>query len=157
MAGDFFSEVPQGGDVYVVSNILHDWDDAQSARILSTCRRAMEPGARLLIVEVVLPEQKPHFDLVILDLEMMVLTGGRERTEAEFAALLSQTGFRPVRTLPTTSPLCEHRGGGRGLGRRRDRRRVELAQRRLERAAAAVVKPVDRALGLAERLGDLAR
>ena len=103
VAGDFFAEVPPGGDVYIVSNILHDWDDARSARILSACRRAMEPGAHLLVVEAVLPEQNPPFDMTLIDLEMMVLTGGRERTEAEFAALLEQTGFRHVRTLPTTT------------------------------------------------------
>jgi hypothetical protein len=104
VAGDFFAEVPPGGDVYVVANILHDWDDTQSARILSACRHAMEPGALLLIVEVVLPEDRPPFDMLILDLEMMVLTGGRERTEAEFGALLGRTGFRPGRTVPTGSP-----------------------------------------------------
>jgi hypothetical protein len=96
-AADFFLEVPPGGDVYVLSNVLHDWDDAEALSILRTVRKAMGPRARLLLVENVLdapgrttPQQQ---DVHLVDLHMLVMFGARERTKGEYDALLEAAGF----------------------------------------------------------------
>ena len=97
-AADFFVEVPSGGDAYVLSNILHDWPDEDCLRILETVRAAMAPGARLWVLERVLDPDPPRpasaqAELHLLDLNMLVLFGARERTRAEYAALLMRAGF----------------------------------------------------------------
>lgn len=93
-SGDFFESVPAGGDVYILSNILHDWDDAPARRILRVCRAAASPGARLLVVDAVLPAGGTGAVVPkLLDLHMLVLLGGRERTEDEWRALLAAGGF----------------------------------------------------------------
>ena len=90
--GDFFASVPAGGDVYVLKSVLHDWDDDRCVAILRTCRAAMDESARLVIVELTLPERMtPRPELLsaaLLDLIMLAYAGGRERTEAEFTQLL---------------------------------------------------------------------
>jgi predicted O-methyltransferase YrrM len=96
-SGSFLEAVPAGGEVYVLSNILHDWDDEHCRRILHNCRRAMEPGAILVIIDAIMPEQQVPFTLAALDLQMMVVLGGKQRTESEFRALLEPAGFRVVR------------------------------------------------------------
>ncbi len=101
--GDFFERVPDGGDAYLLSHIIHDWDEAQCLTILGHCRRAMKPRARLLIVETVLPPGDTPHQGKIQDMVMLVIPGGRERTEAEYAALLAQAGFRLNRVVPTES------------------------------------------------------
>jgi hypothetical protein len=103
--GDFFESVPEGGDVYMLKHIVHDWSDEHSTRILSNTARAMVPDARVLLIEVVVPTLNiPHFSKMI-DLEMLVMTnGGRERSEAEFAALLAKSGLTLTRVLPTFGP-----------------------------------------------------
>lgn len=94
VAGDFFVSVPEGGDVYLLSRVLHDWDDENAARILNTCRSSMKPGVRLLVVEAILPERANDAPAVIgMDLHMLILLGARERTEAELRTLLGATGF----------------------------------------------------------------
>ena len=97
VAADFFASVPRGGDAYAVSNVLHDWSDADCVRILRTVRAAMDPGARLWVVEMVLgsPVRTPdqNRDLHLLDLHMLVLFGGRERTSDEYGDLLAAAGF----------------------------------------------------------------
>jgi len=99
---DFFSAVPEGGDAYVLSNILHDWSDEDCRRILRVVHAAMRPGARLWVLERVLDPTPPRppaaqADLDLLDLNMLVMFGARERTEGEYAALLTRSGFdRPV-------------------------------------------------------------
>jgi hypothetical protein len=104
-AGDFFREVPAGADAYMMKYIIHDWDDERALAILKNCRRAMHDGARLLLVETVIAEgNAPHFGKLI-DLEMLLFTGGRERTQAEYGALLARAGFRLTRVIPTRSPL----------------------------------------------------
>lgn len=95
---DFFLSVPKGGDVYLLKNIIHDWDDAHATHILSACRRAMGPGARILLVERILParvtDNPAHLNAVMTDLQMMVQLGSRERTLAEYRGLLEGAGFR---------------------------------------------------------------
>jgi hypothetical protein len=104
VAGDFFEGVPEG-DAFVLSWILHDWDDERCRAILRNCRAAAREGARLVVVETILPPgDEPHFGKV-LDVAMLVLTGGRERTEAEYAELFAASGFALERVLPTPSPM----------------------------------------------------
>lgn len=104
-SGNFFEEVPEGGDVYILSHILHDWSRRQSLRILRNCRAAMKPDARLLIVEMVLPEDGSSHLGYELDIVMLALTGGRERTKPEYAGLLEEAGFRLERVVSTASPV----------------------------------------------------
>jgi hypothetical protein len=99
--GDFFTEVPAGADLYLLSWIVHDWRDAPAVRILSNCRRAMSDTARLLVIEAVLPEQPEPTDGVLYDLHMMAVAGGLERTEAEYDRLLTAAGLERTATLAT--------------------------------------------------------
>jgi O-methyltransferase domain/Dimerisation domain len=101
--GSFFERVPAGGDAYLLSHIIHDWSEAQCLTILKHCREAMGPDGRLLIVETVLPEGDVPHQGKIQDLVMMVVPGGQERTEAEYAALFSKAGFQLRRVVPTSS------------------------------------------------------
>jgi hypothetical protein len=99
---DFFSSIPEGGDVYMLSHVLHDWDDDACIRILSTCRAAMHPHARLLLIETVVAAGDQADRVKWLDLEMLVLTsGGRERTADEYAGLLRAAGLRVARIVHT--------------------------------------------------------
>lgn len=103
--GSFFETAPEGGDAYILSHIIHDWDEAKCLTILAALRKAMKPGARLLLVEMVLPTgNEPHFGKM-LDLVMLTIPGGQERTEAEYAALLAKGGFRLERVIPTASAV----------------------------------------------------
>jgi hypothetical protein len=105
LAADFFASVPPGADAYVLSRIIHDWDDADAGRILATCREAMRPESRLLIVEAILPERARDRPAAIrMDLHMLMLLGARERTQTEFRMLLERSGFRLERLVPTESP-----------------------------------------------------
>lgn len=102
--GDFFKAVPAGGDGYLMKSILHDWPDEQCATILSRCREAMNPDGRVLVVDTVLePGNEPQWGK-LMDINMLVLTGGRERTEREFAELFSQAGLRLLAVHPTRCP-----------------------------------------------------
>ncbi|WP_280236545.1 methyltransferase [Nocardia cyriacigeorgica] len=104
VAGSFFDTVPEGGDAYLLKHIIHDWPIEQATRILRTVRNAMSPRARLLLIELVLPDDaRPHPSKYI-DLEMLVNTGGRERTEAEYRALLAECGFTLTSVTTTLSP-----------------------------------------------------
>jgi hypothetical protein len=101
-AGDFFASVPLGADAYLLKHIIHDWDDDACLRILGHIRDAMAPGARLLILEPVIPPGNEPFPGKLLDLNMLVMTeGGRERTAEEFAQLLERAGMRLERIVPT--------------------------------------------------------
>jgi hypothetical protein len=106
VGGDFFVAVPDGGDVYLLRLVLHDWDDERCVAILRTCRRAMAPEARLLVVEPLLPPgDEPSYGKY-QDIQMLVmLPGGRERTEDEHRALLDAAGFRLTRVVPIASEL----------------------------------------------------
>ena len=105
VAGDFFQAVPPGADAYLLSHIVHNWDDARCGTILRNCRAAMAETGTLLIVEEVLParvEASASAQRALMaDLHMMVITGGRERTEAEYRALLARSGFRLGRMIAT--------------------------------------------------------
>jgi hypothetical protein len=96
VAGDFFERVPPG-DVFVLSTILHDWDDERAAAILHTIRTAAPAGARLLVIDSVVPHGNEPHGAKWLDLLMLALLGGRERDEAQWAVLLADAGFAPVR------------------------------------------------------------
>jgi SAM-dependent methyltransferase len=93
--GSFFERVPEG-DVYILSTILHDWDDESAAAILQTIRKAAPPGARLLVIETILPEGNEPNGAKWLDLLMLTLFGGRERNDEQWRALLAAGGFEPV-------------------------------------------------------------
>jgi O-methyltransferase domain/Dimerisation domain len=103
--GDFFTGVPAGGDVYLLKWILHDWDDAAAARILRECRRAMTARSRLLVVEHLARDGDGNADAALMDLNMMVLTGGRVRSQAELAELFREAGLRLTNVLATATPL----------------------------------------------------
>ncbi len=104
VAGDMFEGVPTGGDLYVLSYIIHDWDDERSVAILKNCRRAMGAVGTLLLLEAVIPPgNEPSFGKLI-DLNMLVSPGGQERTEAEYRALCRVAGFTLTRVIPTSSP-----------------------------------------------------
>jgi hypothetical protein len=107
-SGDFFTAVPSGGDAYLMKHIIHDWDDERAGVILGNIRKALagKPNGRLILLEaVVKPGNEPDLNKLI-DLEMLLLPGGRERTEAEFTALFSANGFQLTRVVPTESPLA---------------------------------------------------
>jgi hypothetical protein len=97
VAGDFFQSVPAGGGLYLLSHIVHNWDDERSRTILSSCRAAMSPGAKLLILEQVLPERFDPSPAAVrasmADLHMLAITGGQERTAEEYRRLLAAAGF----------------------------------------------------------------
>jgi hypothetical protein len=101
--GDFFKDVPAGADAYILSHIIHDWNEDQCITILGNVRKAMNPAGRLLIVEMVLPAGDAPHPGKMLDMTMLVLMGGQERTEAEYGHLLSKAGFRLARVVPTNS------------------------------------------------------
>ena len=104
-SGDFFKSVPEGGDTIVMKWIIHDWNDEQSVRIMKNCHRALPENGKLILVEAVVPEtSEPHFSKFI-DLNMLVMTGGRERTAEEFRKLYEASGFRLTRIVPTESPF----------------------------------------------------
>ena len=103
--GNFFEAVPAGGDLYLLKFVLHDWDDERSGEILNNIRRVIDPSGRLVVVEIVLPPMnEPHIGPLI-DLNMMVMTGGVERTEVEYRDLLAKSGFRMKRVAGTRSPF----------------------------------------------------
>jgi hypothetical protein len=102
---DFFEDIPSGSDAYIMSNVLHDWSDEQCRIILANCRRAMKRESRLLIVEMIVPPGSGPSLAKLLDLEMLVTTGGRERTEEEFKTLLESAGFELSRIIPTNGDV----------------------------------------------------
>ena len=103
--GDFFTAVPEGGDAYIMKHIIHDWDDERALRILANIKKAMKPGGRIILLDSVLASSnEPDFGKLI-DLEMLVMPGGRERTADEFRALFQRAGFTVTKIVPTKSPL----------------------------------------------------
>ena len=103
--GNFFESIPAGHDVYIMSHIIHDWSEEQCLTILGNCRRAMGPNSRLLIVEMVLPEGNTFHPGKVLDMVMLTVPGGEERTATEYGKLLAKAGFRMERVVPTASAV----------------------------------------------------
>ena len=104
-AGDFFKEIPSGADVHVLKQILHDWDDQRATLILENCHRALRPSGRVLLVEMVLPTDGAPSLAHFIDLNMLVMLGGRERSASEFAVLFEKSGFKPPRFIENRSPF----------------------------------------------------
>lgn len=105
VSGDFFQSVPGGADAYVMRHIIHDWDDEKSLTILKNCHAVMSPGNKLLLVESVIPPGNDPFMGKFLDLTMMLIPGGKERTEDEYRELYDRAGFDLVRIVPTTTEV----------------------------------------------------
>jgi SAM-dependent methyltransferase len=101
VAGDFFEAVPEGANAYLMKKVLHDWSDDDAVRILANCRRAMAPGGRVLVAETVVPPGNAPDPIKVMDVNMLVVTGGRERTADEFAALFERAGLKAGRVVPT--------------------------------------------------------
>jgi hypothetical protein len=104
VSGDFAAAVPVVADCYILKHIIHDWLDEKNKTILANIRAFMPDDARVLIIDAIVPPPgEPHF-AKFLDLEMLMLPGGKERTEDEFSTLLESAGFRVTRAIPTPSP-----------------------------------------------------
>jgi hypothetical protein len=110
IGGDFFAQVPAGADAYLLKHVIHDWNDDQAAAILQTCRRAMPPAARLVIVEGVYPpridQSEASRGAAANDVNMLVCTGGRQRSESEFRSLYAAAGFSLSRVITTDLPYA---------------------------------------------------
>jgi hypothetical protein len=105
VGGDFFEAVP-AADLYLLRYILHDWDDAACIRILQNCRRAMLPGGRVAVIEQVLGDIGQPGPAPLMDLNMMVMLGGRERSETEYGQLFAAAGLRLATTIETNTPMA---------------------------------------------------
>jgi O-methyltransferase domain/Dimerisation domain len=101
VGGSFFDSVPEGGDMYLLKSVIHDWSDAQSVEILRTCRRSMPAHGRLLLVEQLLDESPDPVRTEFSDLTMLVMAGGQERTTEQYRSLLAAAGFDLTRSVPT--------------------------------------------------------
>jgi hypothetical protein len=104
--GDMFENIPEGADLHIIKSILHDWQDAPCLTVLRNCHRALVPRGTLLVLEKILPlrvDQAP--EVVLGDIHMLAVTGGRERAEGEYHALLEKAGFRLMRVIKTGCPL----------------------------------------------------
>jgi hypothetical protein len=105
VGGNFFVGVPEGGDAYLLKYILHDWGETAAADILRSCRRAMRPGAAIIVLERVIGPPNAAAHGKFMDLHMLVMTGGRERTREQFAVLFREAGFRLTSVTPTSTPV----------------------------------------------------
>ena len=101
VSGDFLKDVPPGGDLYILKAIVHDWDDEKSVTILRNVQRVAKPGAKILVIEMVVPEVVAPSPVFLMDLNMLVMLGGRERSAKEFASLLTSAGIRFDGVVPT--------------------------------------------------------
>jgi hypothetical protein len=104
IAGNFFESVPERAEVYILCGVLHDWNDELAKVILRNCRKPMAKNGRLLIVETIVPETNSASFSKLLDINMMVMTSGRERTQSEFRDLLDGADLRVSRVIPTMAP-----------------------------------------------------
>lgn len=103
--GSFFDFIPGNADAYLMKMVLHDWNDQQCLQILNNCSKAMKPGSKLLVLDAVIPEGNEPHPGKFMDINMLAMTGGRERTEREFAALFAKAGLKLSRVIPTHSPM----------------------------------------------------
>jgi hypothetical protein len=105
LAGDFFERVPENAECYVLANVIHDWSDDRAIAILRNCRQAMSSAGRVLIVERLIPEDRSDpVPTLLSDINMLVLTGGQERTNAEYGQLLNAAGFTLGNVQPVAFP-----------------------------------------------------
>jgi hypothetical protein len=112
--GDFFEGVPEAADAYVMKSLVHDWPDARGVTLLKNCRRALKADGRVILIERVMPAlAKDAPDTVRVDLHMLAVTGGRERSEAEYQGLLEAAGFSFGKVVATRSPFCVIEGVAR--------------------------------------------
>jgi SAM-dependent methyltransferase len=105
VAGSFFNSVPAGAGIYVLKKVIHDWNDEQAAVILRNCRDAMAPDGRVLIAETIVPPGNEPDSIKLVDANMLVVTGGVERTRGEYAALFVRAGLRLERVIATVQPI----------------------------------------------------
>jgi len=105
VSGDFFEAVPTGADLHLLKQIIHDWDDERATVLLQNCHRALAPDGKLLLVEMVIPPDNSPSPAQAMDLNMLVVAGGRERTEHEYRSLFHAAGFSLDRIIPTHSPF----------------------------------------------------
>jgi hypothetical protein len=101
VSGDFFTEMPSGGDLYLLKSILHDWPDDKCEEIVKSVHRAAAEGSRLVLVEGLLPDTLQPSPVTLMDINMLVMLGGRERTAGEYSALLKRCGYEVERVIPT--------------------------------------------------------
>jgi hypothetical protein len=104
VAGNFFESVPAGADAYIMCDVIHDWDDEQCVTILQNCRKAMNKNGRVLVVETVVPEGDARCFSKLLDVNMLVMTRGQERTRSEYNALFEAAGYKLTRVVRTVAP-----------------------------------------------------
>ena len=105
VTGDFFASVPAGADIHVLKQIIHDWSDEECTTLLRNCHHALKPTGKILLVEMVIPSDNSPSMAQAMDMNMMVLLTGKERTELQYRDLLSAGGFRMERVIPTHSPF----------------------------------------------------
>jgi hypothetical protein len=104
-ACDFFASVPAGADLYILKLVIHDWDDSHAVAILKNCRAAIPAHGRLLLIEnVIAPGNNPD-PAKLLDLQMLLVFGGQERTEAEYRELFHEAGFKLTGIIPTKAQI----------------------------------------------------
>ncbi|HEV2615096.1 MAG TPA: methyltransferase [Candidatus Acidoferrales bacterium] len=106
VSGDMFSSVPAGADAYIMKHIIHDWPDELCIKILKACRKGLNPGGKLLVVDNVIQPGNDFYPGKFLDLQMLIFPGGKERTEKQFRELLAAAGWKLSRVVPTASPIC---------------------------------------------------
>ena len=104
VAGDFFESVPIG-DVYVIKKVIHDWDDGRAVTILRNCRKAMQPDGKVLVAETLVPPGDEPNQIKGIDVVMLAVTGGLERTEAQYQNLFAAAGLRLERVIETKGPI----------------------------------------------------
>jgi hypothetical protein len=105
IGGDFFDAVPSGADAYLLSHVVHDWEDSLCVDLLRNVRAAMDPDGRLLVVEMIIPSGDEPHPARMIDMVMLLMTGGMERTEEEYGELLRRAGFTLHRVIPTRTPV----------------------------------------------------
>ncbi len=105
IGGDFFKDKLPAADAYLLMNVIHDWNDEKSIAILKNLRKAAPAGAKLLLIGMLMPDAPGPHPALLLDVTMLITNGGRERNEAQHAALLSAAGFQLERVIPTPSPI----------------------------------------------------
>ena len=105
VGGDFFESVPRGGDAYTMKWIIHDWDDDRAMQILNNCREARADDGKVVIIDTIIPGPNEPSPSKLIDLNMLVMTGGLERTLAEFESLFERCGLRLTKVVTTPSPF----------------------------------------------------